>query len=243
MTAAHLSLQALAAPLPFQAYRLPVRFPIAGKDLPPVKWFWEALVAALAREQGLSSQVFLQLTQYKGGSQRFAQHGSSWMPVLGLGVWPDRPPPAPWTRDEFKKIAPNELLRPLADQVLHVTQNTESARNTMLDIGSVLEILIAGDGKKLIERSRQVLLAGIDQPAFRVYGMYIALLEGKTVASADAAQLTEWLCGALVYIRESFEDQGILIVSRVPLEGALRALGGRLESEREWRIPSGAPAA
>jgi hypothetical protein len=241
--AVYISLQVIAAPAPYQAYRLPIRhFPVAEKDIPPVKWFWEKLVAALNGSQGLSSQVFLQLTQYEGGSQRFAKFGLSWMPVLGLGVWPDRPPPAPWTRDEFRRVIPGkERLRPLANQVLQVTGDAAGARAEMLDLGSVLEFLTADSANVLLERARKVLLPGIKDASYRAYSMYVPLLEGKTVAGSSAEQLGTWLCGAPVYIRESFEDEGVLIVTKVPLEQTLRTMGGQLESEHEWRVPCNLP--
>ncbi|HUA21503.1 MAG TPA: hypothetical protein VMB25_22310 [Bryobacteraceae bacterium] len=236
-------LQVIAAPAPYQAYVLPVRhFPIAPKDLAPLKWFWEQLVTNLVATQRLSSQVFLQLTQYQGGSQRFAKFGPSWMPALGLGVWPDRPPPTPWTREEFRRVIPGkEPLRPLADQVLQVNGDPAAARAEMLDIGSVLEFLTPENDKSLLDKAKKALLPGIKDPSYRVYSLYIPLLEGKSVAGARADQLANWLCGALVYLRESFEDKGILIVSRTPLQPILQKLGGRPESEHEWSIPYGQP--
>jgi hypothetical protein len=95
------------------------------------------------------------------------------------------------------------------------------------------------DGATFLERATSLLLPQLTDRTFTGYPFYVPLLEFGSLARATSDQLETWLCGASLYIRESFEDTGILIVSREPLAPLLEGLGGRLEAGTEpvWRIP------
>jgi hypothetical protein len=66
------------------------------------------------------------------------------------------------------------------------------------------------------------------------------LIEMKTLASATANRLAAWI-GDSIYIRESFEDRGILLASSLPLSSVFSELGGQRGSEGGsllWRVPA-----
>ncbi|HEY6370007.1 MAG TPA: hypothetical protein VIX37_05470, partial [Candidatus Sulfotelmatobacter sp.] len=174
------------------------------------------------------------------GSARFSQHGREWMPALGLGVWPDREPPTLWTKQYFQSLTGDENPRPLMYQVYRLTAGSkDKARNTMLGLGTVLQIMTRDNADAVLERMRAQLRAPIKHPSFTSFPFYVPLLEGKSVGGIPDERLQAWCCGASVYLRESVEDRAILIASSEPVTPMLRELGGQFQDgpEHEWRIP------
>jgi len=229
---------------PLQAFLVPISaFPVPDPELATLTTFLRTLTAAAAREWDLSSEVFVQLEQLKVGGARalFSEHAPEWIPEVGLGVWPDRDPPAIWTREEFKNAVPGERLRPLMYQVFRVgtsPASRERAREIMLGCGPVLQIM-AVDCDRFFRETSALFLSRIKHRSYRSFPFYVPLLEKKTLETAKPDQLEAWFCSATVYIRQSFEDKAIVIASREPLTPILEELGGRFEKKPEpvWRIP------
>jgi hypothetical protein len=224
-----LVLEQIAVAQPWEAFRLPVRaFPLADPERAAVQRFWESFASAAAQEWKLSAEVFLQFAQLHIGKigRRVSEHARDWRPQIGLGVWPDRPPPALWTGKKFLQLDPGDLPV-LVYQLLRITKAQparEQARNAMLGFGTVMEILCPGDGEALLEAGKQLFLPAIAEPLFRAYPIYVPLFEAKTLREA-ASDLEKWFCGAMVYLRESPEDQGVLIAGRRPLGPLLEKTG------------------
>lgn len=69
-------------------------FPIPQREMPPFRKFWSACHQAFLKGGRLTFEVFLQANHLgKIGSARLVRHAREWMPEVGLGVWPDQPPP------------------------------------------------------------------------------------------------------------------------------------------------------
>lgn len=235
---------------PFELIYVPVStFPMAQPESHLIGRFLDQFIARAAARWKLNSEVFLQLEQLHGGDcrLRYARHASEWMPEIGIGVWPDREPPSIWSREELLQLAPGERPRPLMYQVFWVSgppPAKESARNVMFDIGPVLQIMTSDEGEAFLRRGTDLFQPQIADLSLACYPFYVPLLERKTLAAADVAQLTEWLCGATIYIRQSIEDQGVLIFSKEPLQPLLEELGAAIEDEKgsRWRVPSDGPS-
>lgn len=126
-------------------------------------------------------------------------------------------------------------------QVFRVTaakSGWEAARDRMLGLGSIIQIITA-DQTELLRKTAAVLLPPILDPAFNCYPFYIPLLEASSFSSQTAGKVQSWLCGAPFYVRESTEDKGILIVSQGSLRPILQKLGGVYKADPHgfWRIP------
>jgi len=239
-----IQLKGLVAQPPWEAYWLPLSgFPVPEHEVAPLREFLRALTGSLMKAQGLSLEVLIQFNQvYLGdGPSRFSDHAREWMPQQGLGIWPDRDPPTLWSLQDFERLAPGEKLRNFMYQLFRVSGPQavkENARDVMLGLGTIVEILAPGSTDALLEQSRQLFLPPIKERAFRSFPFYLPLVERKSLEGAKPGQLDEWFCGATVYIRESSEDTAVLIACRTPLAPVLENLGARLESEWEWRIPA-----
>jgi hypothetical protein len=203
----------MALPLPWDAVLLPVSaFPIPKEELAGVATFVRKLGANVAGAQRLSSETFIQVEQSDDIECRrmYSQRAREWIPEVGLGVWPDREPPVAWTQEEFMSLLPGMKPRRLMHQVL-----------------------------RILQKATALLLPPIKDPSFNCYPFYVPLLDEKGLTSATEEQLEAWFCGASVYIRESFEDKGILIASRQPLKAIMVKLGGRFEPGEipTWSVP------
>src|SRR5262249_33892544 len=123
-----------------------------------------------------------------------------------------------------------ERFRKLTYPVLRIiTPNARpTAAKAMIPFGPLL-IVLAADGDAFLERASAVLVAPIHDPTFNCFPFYVPLLEARTLASAAAARCDAWMGGASIYIRESFEDKGTLILSRQPLTPLLKQFGWDVE--------------
>ena len=201
----------------------------SGPERSALRTFIEVLTAMIVEKWQLTAEIFAQLSQFEGGKEALRKYREQWIPQLGLGVWPDRPPPTLWTRADFVELAPNEKLRPLAYQLLRISEKGAvriEARNLLLDLASLLQIFTS-DGDAFLRRSKAELLCKIDEPLFRNYPFYAPLLDSKSIESADEAVLEQRLCGAPVYIRSSREDNGVLLISRPGLSEIIDGLNQR----------------
>ena len=163
------------------------------------------------------------------------------MPSIGLGVWPDRPPPELWSVEQVKEFMPGQSPPTLMYQVLRVTTDQKArshARDTMLGLGTTISVFPQQQSDDFFAKTREVLLPPIKQRVFKMLPFYMPLFDMKSLTNSAASDLAEWFCGAGLYIRESYHDKGILIAADRPLAPLFESLGCRYDdgSEPAWRI-------
>ena len=237
--AAALTLRRILA-APVEAYLLPVNgFPLPKPELDAVKSFLQRFVTQAIATWRLTQDVFIQFENLElaGGAARFSENGRFWLPKLGLGVWPSRPAPTLWTRADFQDLDVGEKPRPLMYKVFRLStpEGREQAPDILLGRGTVMYVLLEGASERLLKEGRETLLPIIQEPALRGFPFHIPLLDANSLNDAKVGQLKKWLCGASIYIRESPEDRGILVLSDRPLDSILAALGGDPAPEgTEW---------
>ncbi len=241
-SAGSLQIKSLAAPEPWEACLVPFSaFPLPSQEAQVAREFLGKLTPLVSAAHKLNSEVFIQFPylSHGDGATRFTDHARQWKPEMGLGVWYGRQPPALWTMEEMQKLEPGEKLRPLCHKVLRITNGEggqNQAREVMLGVGTILQILTPDKPDLFLRRAKEHLLPSIQERTFRKFPYYLPILEGKSVAGITREELEQWLCGASVYIRESVEDKGLLILSRIPLAGFLEKLGAHRENQTDWRI-------
>jgi len=221
-------------------------FPGACDEIRKVRDFIRKLTAGMVREWKETFDIFVQMSALKhddGSAPLFSRHGREWLPAMGLGVWPDRPPPTIWSREDFENLQPGELPRILAYQVFRITASPEvkeRARDTMLGLGSIVQIMGNDSIEDFLTKSRNALLPPITDPSFTCFPFYLPLLDLQSFSSAKPKELDYWLCDANIYIRESMEDQGLLLaVRRLPNE-VFKLVGGserRSSDTVRWEFP------
>ena len=204
-----------------------------------VRQFLQALTSSAMLQPNLALEVFIHMAHLKhqdGSSIRFSSEGRKWLPKLGLGVWPDRPAPAIWSRKDFDELAPGQRPRTLRNHVFRISGNLEirqQARDSMLGWGSVIQILTPDNGDVVLQKATQLLLGRISDPSFTCFPFYLPLLEKKSLIKSAPEILEAWFCGALLYIRESQEDGGILIAGECDLKKILAGAGAEPADDRQ----------
>jgi hypothetical protein len=242
---AELILNRLPVQPPWEAFLLKVSgFPLKANELQSAKLLLDSIRTAMSTEAGLSTEIFIQLEQLPNGPGRrlFSQKGREWIPEIGLGVWIRREPPARWTAEEFMDRAPGEPLKPLMYNVFRITSSglaKNDAFSQMLEFGSVITILMKQSTETFLQNTDARFRPPIKDRTYACFPYYVPILEAKDLNEASVEQLHSWLCGANVYIRESFEDSGIIVVSDVPFEPILKRFNGAMKStsDDKWRIP------
>lgn len=199
-----LRLERIEAPAPCEAYVARVSgFPLPAEEAAAAGELWRNLTA------GRASELFVQFAPLAlgDGAARVMANAAKWRPEIGLGVWPDQPPPRGYTREDFENLGLDEQPRRLDYQVLRVAG--PEARDTMLGSGALLEI-VTPDGNQFLARARELLRTAIQDPTFASFPLYVPLLRAGPLQP-------EWLCGASLYLRESVEDRAILVVTTTGL--------------------------
>lgn len=240
------TLASLRAPAPWSAFVIPVSgFPLPEPERSRLLGLLRRISQSAAKRWNLVSEIFLELEQMKGLDcrYRFADHGRDWMPQVGLGVWPDRDPPALFTKEEFENWAPGSRMREVLCEVFRIStapQHRDQARDAMMEYGCVFEILTDEPAPMLLGKMKPVYLDFIKSPSHRCFPFYVPLLEGKTLENLSSEQLDHWCSGISVYVRESVQDKGILIASTMPMAEILNELNGKIRDTPEgksWSVP------
>jgi hypothetical protein len=171
--------------------------------------------------KNLVAGTWLQMNQLHldRGAQKLSANGRTWLPMTGLGVWPDREPPRLWTKDDFEEREFGQPLPPLMHTVFHVSggdKASDHARDEMIGSGTVIYVLHNESGEKYHAAMRELLWPRITEEALRGHSFYIPLLEAGSLRNIRPETLESWMGPASVYIRESIEDGGILIICSLP---------------------------
>ena len=212
---------------PFASAFLPVpKFPLTQEvrfDLFARLSRW---IEALPDSAKLSSMTVLEVNKLpldKGGP-KVSSNGRLWLPSTGLGIFPHQPPPRLWTDDDFLEREYGTPLPPLMNTVFLIQETEQAARHAfqaMLGSGSLTYLLTEAKAAYL-QHTEDTLLPAIQEESLRGHPFYLPLLSVSAVQDADADLLREWMGPARVYLRESTEDGGILVIAAT--EPALRPL-------------------
>ena len=150
-----------------------------------------------------------------GGAQKLSANGRAWLPVTGLGVWPGREPPRLWTRGDFEDREFGQPLPTLMHTMFHVSAGakpSDEARDLMIGSGTVVYTLLEKDVAEYHAAMHALLLPPIQEEALRGHPFYVPLLEATSLSNIQPEVLDAWMGPARVYIRESVEDRGVLVV-------------------------------
>ena len=227
-----IKLEPIEIPAPRQAGLLRVRqFPLAGEEMDAICLMLRFLGEVAVQEYKLHHEILLQLWSLspQTGGDILSANVTEWSPKFGLGVWPNRKPPQAWTEEMLVDAAAAALRgqepeRP-SNRLLRLTaaesQRTDAAAK-MRGFGAQIEIFAKDSIELIEERARDLFLPTIVESRFQNEPFYLPLLDGASLSNSGAAsQLQAWLCGIDLYIRESAEDRGILLISSLPLEPLL----------------------
>ena len=217
-----LALQTISVPEPWTAAVIPVSgFPVPEDERFRLRESLAEWCAEVAGKNKLTASTWLQMNHMHldQGAPKLSANGRTWLPMTGLGVWPDREPPRLWTKADFLDREYGQPLPPLMHTVFHISGGAEAsnhARDVMIGSGTVVHVLLEGDAGQYHEAMRELLLPPITEEALRGHPFYMPLLETRSLRNVTVDVLDAWMGAARVYVRESVEDRGVLIVFSVP---------------------------
>lgn len=229
ITAERITVRPLLVSQPWEAFTVDIgSFPVEPPQLEHMRTAVSRLNNVIEGVTGLRAGLFLQVSQLHldGGSSRFAAQARQWSPTMGLGIFPNGEQPRIWTRKDFEKLEPGVQLRPMCHKVFRIgaAKENEAAWHLMFGRGVTLQIY-APDIEGTLQQMSDLFLPGIEEKLFRRYPFFVALLDRRSLERASAEELDRWSCGLIAYVRESAEDQSVLIASRLPLLKSIESAG------------------
>jgi|GEM_PF-1601618 len=201
----------------------------------------EQLIGAAVKAGAPNLEVFLENNSRLADDsfpQRMAPNTPKWRPRMGIGIWPAREPPRLPTKEDFESIKPGEAPVQHRFPLVRVATGLDSrmeALRTMADLGNVVAVATRDDSKGYLQRTKDLLTPAITEPAYLGSGFYAPLLDWASVEKAEAASMESWLAGASLYVRESLEDNGVVIVSPEPMTSVFEGMGFSREPGDEPR--------
>ncbi|HEX3436269.1 MAG TPA: hypothetical protein VHT24_05830 [Pseudacidobacterium sp.] len=176
-------------------------------------------------QQHILYDVYLQMTQLErpSGALVISKNASRWTPGLGLGVWPDREPPQPLSKEDFFNTPPGQNIRQASFYVMSINNEEQAVRleviNEMAGTGALLVTMmgenITPDHRTSISKRLEAYMTA---ETFRGYPMYFPLLDEKSLIKMRIEDFDAFLPECMVYFREDVLEKAVLIVSRIPLQ-------------------------
>lgn len=217
----------IAASEHWQAWLLPLpAFPVPEKRIESYRASVQKFAETLVQEYQMRGALALQLWKLSGklGGDLLQQHLDDWPSDLGFGVWPDRDAPAGWNEDSIQDAAAavyrgDEPALPMHRALLFKIEaraTYNAALHQMSGFGATVQIFSRALIEDVRKRGLDEFLPRISDHRFRGGRVYLPMLDQQSLRAARSfEELERWLCGADVYLRESAEDKGLLVVSRL----------------------------
>jgi hypothetical protein len=203
------------------------RFPLDKDVCESLAQVLQPWVQALAEKESLEQAMWLQGAELHRSDSvdLLVKHGAEWMPDIGLGVRPDGEPPRMLRADDFRKRRWDAPIKPKHETAFHLMNGAVAAKSAFRQLcgsGTVVYCLLDAPVQVYLAEQRTLWLPKITEPAFRAHPFYIPFLQAGSLEKEDIATLLLWMGRARLYLRESVEDEGVIVVSSVA--GALDLL-------------------
>lgn len=214
----------------FDCYAIPAPRGLRPDSYDPARRFLQELVSWYTTRLGCHYESFLHIDKSidMDATRIFSRHAGHWIPETGLGVWPNRPAPRMWKLEDLGELDPASGMPPLLNSLFRVTAaaNTRlEAMTTMTGTGSPLQLVSRAEGKVLLHDLKEVFLGFIEDRIFRIFPWYVPLMDKAALVEPIAPLVQSAMRNISLYVRESAEDGGILILSAEPLADVLQHLG------------------
>jgi hypothetical protein len=214
--------------LGFHVYLLrDAKFPVKPFDLPRWLGLYRQLRPILF-PAGTRPLPVIQMwhLHHNNGGEILSKHAQAWGPDFGAGVWLDAPPPRLWTPEDFMNIGPGELLPPPVLSAIRLAAPKLDREQAWMQLGGrgcYMEFTVSGDAEAFFQTQAAAYRTWIEEPMIAAQTFFVPLLKASSFESELLASRSMHADPLLVYVRESAEDNGLLILSREKLEGRLQA--------------------
>ena len=228
--------EVIAAPQPWRAWLLPLpslpmpqdRFQVYQEGL---RTFAEEVGRSLPMREALGLQLWK--LSGKHGGDLLQRHLDRWKADLGFGIWPNRPAPTGWNEDSIQDAAAavyrgDEPALPMHRMLLFKMEDITTLRDALQQMGgfgAAVHMFTRATVDEIRQRGREEFLPRVADQRFRGGKVYLPVLDVESVRAAQSsAELDRWLCAVDIYVRESAEDRGLLVLSKLPSDAVPNAL-------------------
>jgi hypothetical protein len=218
-------------------YLLPVsKYPLPQAEAQWTRAFSEKLIAEVKKDRpGLRMEVIIrQGGIYTGLLDHFVDNASRWVPEQGLAIIPHRPPPHIPTQEEIENIDPRSLGagdRPPAhdfipEMIFRISDSggREEAFRTMGGHSALHVFLTEANESDLIGNWKKVFGATVRERVFQAMPLFVPLFGIRSFLDVPEEKIISWMASFDLYIGESLEDNGIVIVSGNNIDNLIGAV-------------------
>jgi hypothetical protein len=222
-------------------YLLPIsKYPMPQSEAQWASAFSEELIAEIKKDKpNLRMEVIIrQGGIYTGLLDQFVDNASRWIPEQGVAIIPHRPPPHIPTKDEVDNIDPRSLGtgdRPLTldfipELIFRIGDSAgrEEAFRTMGGHSALHMFLTEASEADLISNWKEVFGANVTDRIFRAMPLFVPLFGVRSFLDVPEEKVISWLASFDLYIGESLEDNGTVIVSKDNIDNLINAVLTRL---------------
>ena len=214
----------------FDCYCIPTPRGLRPDSYDAVRRFLEELVSYFTARAGCYHESFLQIgkASEKAATRLFSLNAGKWIPEAGLGVWPHRPAPRMWKMEDMEDMDMSSGAPTLLHSLFRVTADGNARLNAMTTVagtGCGLQLVSQVEGGVLLRNLKELFLAFIEDRVFRIFPWYVPLMEKAVLVEPVEPLAVNAMRDISLYIRESPEDGGILVVSGEPLTEIFAQLG------------------
>jgi hypothetical protein len=207
-------------------YLLPVStYPLPQAEAQWARAFSEKLIVEVKKDKpNLRMEVIIrQGGIYTGLSDHFVDNASRWIPEQGLAIMPHRPPPHIPTQEEMENIDPRSLGagdRPpvhdfIPEMIFRISDSggREEAFRTMGGHSALHVFLTKASESDLKANWKEAFGATVRERVFRAMQLFVPLFGVRSFSDVPEEKIISWMASFDLYIGESLEDNGLVIVS------------------------------
>ncbi|HLH02846.1 MAG TPA: hypothetical protein VKX25_08750 [Bryobacteraceae bacterium] len=232
-----LLLEAAAAGGGWYAYRLETgAFPLSSDARAELFSMVDALTHAIAAQLSLRPTLWIdtQPLHHGGQAKLYSTHARAWSPEMGFCFDPAGPPPRPLLLSDLMDVdygTPPKIHDRSAIRVSAHPQTMSAYRllagggvATLLYFAAENDAQLAQGSASFCHHSREAFRPMMSPGHFQTFPFYLPLLTSQTIAGAGEA-ISQWLGNGELYLRECFDTQEVVLLSRNDLDPVLRAAG------------------
>lgn len=213
----------------FHVYRIRgVKFPLKPFDLPRWLGLYRRLRPLLFPPPARPVPVIQMWHLHHGdGASVLSRNAQAWMPDFGAGVWLDAPPPRLWTPEDFMNIGPGEFLPPPVLSAIRLRAPQLDYEQAWMQLGGRgcwMEFTVSGGVETFLQAQAELYRSWIEEPMIAAQTFFVPLLKAASFESDLFASRQKHSDPILTYVRESAEDEGLLILSREKVEGRIETV-------------------
>lgn len=187
----------------------------------------------------LKCEAFVQVTETgRFGSAAIRELGAS-MDDYGLGIYPEMEPPRTWNRSDFERMTLNDKMPPLFFEIMRASSARIGAiaavREKFLGTGSYSEAYCPPT-VDFYGRATALFKPQIKNRTARMFPYHAPILRRRAVEVASSTDLEWWMCGSQLYVRETLEEDGVLLLYRKETEAIISQAMNKNEELTEFEF-------